>query len=165
MTAAMNSTRQTIMTGFLAGFLILVSTACKRAEWHDLEVGDSISMEIINSLGGPAHRVKIVLDSGGKLTRELQSEEGQTKMSETQVGFEDVERVRRIIRTVDWRHISEDKVLGLDGTSVQMICQGATYSIWTPSHDTDQRKLADFLRLETELLRLGRIHEADRSVP
>ena len=149
------------MTGFLAAFLILASTACERAVRHDLEVGDSISMEVINSLGGPAHRVKIVLDSGGKLMRELQSKEGQTKVSENQVGFADVERVRRIVRTVDWRNVAEDKVVGLDGTSVRMICQGATYSIWTPGHDTDQRKLADFLRLETELLRLARIHEAD----
>ena len=148
------------MTRFLAALLVLASAACERAVRHDLEIGESISMEVINSLGGPTHRVKIVLDSSGKLTRELEGKGERKKESENQVGFDDVERVREIVRVVDWRSVSKDKVLGLDGTSVRVVCQGISYSIWTPGYDTERRKLTDFLRLETELLRLARIHES-----
>ncbi len=143
------------MIRLCAVLLILMPSGCKRAERVDLANGELISVEVTNSLRIPAHRVKVVLNSDGKLERELENQGEEPEISENRVGLEDIGRVRDLIRSMDWRRVSKDKVLGLDGTSVRVDYQGNTYSVWTPSHDMEKRGLAGLVRLKIEIFRLA----------
>jgi len=149
------------MIRLCALLLIMMLPGCKGVEPADFRDGDIISLEVLNSLSIPSHRVKVVLDADGNLERELEDRGEQPKTSKHRVGADDIKRVRDLIRSIDWHHVSKDVVIGLDGTSARVEYQGSKYSVWTPRHDTEKRGLTNFLRLENELFRLAGFNDPD----
>lgn len=119
------------------------------------EEGAIVSVEVINSLRIPARRVKVTLEVPGHINTEVQNRGEAAKSSRKYVERDEVARIQLLLRRIDWYHVSEDDVKGLDGTSVRMEYRGETFSVWTPSYKTAKRRLTKFVRLKNELFRLA----------
>lgn len=114
-----------------------------------------VTLEVYNSLRIPAHRVKISLQGNGSLNLEIQNMKSETRHSTHTVENKEIERIKENLNRINWKHVKKDNILGLDGTSVRVTYMGDMYTIWTPSYDTEERGLAEYLNLMNELYSLA----------
>ena len=138
---------------FLFSFALF---ACRAGE-EATAVGskaETVTLEVINSLAIPAHRVKIHLDTNGKATIEIQNRNEDILTNEHILEEGEMNFLQELARGINWKHVAADDMLGLDGTSVRIRYRGQDYSIWTPSNDTQERRLEDFLKLKETLFYL-----------
>jgi hypothetical protein len=139
-------------------FVVVSCYAGKNADLSDAELGP-ITLEVVNSLRIPAHRVKIHLEANRRMTVEIQNRNEDAKNSERILGVGEMTSLQALASRIDWKQVDRDDVLGLDGASVRVRYRGEDYSVWTPSDDSRKRRLGDFLDLKNEMFRLGGLTE------
>lgn len=120
---------------------------------------EPVTLEVFNSLRIPAHRVKITLETNGKMNIEVQDRNEEPRLSDRTIGSDDLAQVQSLLQRIKWRHVAGDDVIGLDGTSVRVHYRRVDYSVWTPSDDTRKRRLGEFLKLKEDLFRLAGLNK------
>ena len=116
---------------------------------------DPVTIEIFNSIRITKHRIKITLETTGKMDWEIQDRGQKSRISTTTISSEEVTRIQSLLQRIDWEEVSEDDTIGLDGSSLLVTYRTNKYSLWTPSSDTAKRGLDDILLLKNELFRMA----------
>ncbi len=117
-----------------------------------------MSLEVTNSLAIPNHSVAINI-SGDELFVTRQDRDGERIEASKVLTAEDLEALWVSVDAVDWRSVKKDDVLGLDGTTYRIRFGGQDFKVWTPEDNTEERNLAELVKLKKLLWRIAAISQ------
>jgi hypothetical protein len=129
--------------------LTLLLCSCKQAPPSSTAKG-KLSLEITHSLEIPNQSIAIHI-SGNELTVTRQNRDGKRTVTSKELTDEELESLWVSVDAVDWRSVTKDDVLGLDGTTYRIQFGVQDLRVWSPEDDTEERKLTELMTIKTLL--------------
>jgi len=106
-----------------------------------------VSMTYGHSMRIPHSRVQVVIDAKGALTVETDSRGKDRKINRIQLPLLKFQQMKRELGEIDWKKVSSDKTIGLDGSSVRISSGDHSASLWSPEYDSKKRGLVQIQNL------------------
>jgi hypothetical protein len=95
----------------------------------------------------PHSRVQVVIDAKGTLTVETESRGNDRKINRIQLPMPKFQQMKRELDEIDWKKVSSDKTIGLDGSSFRITFGDHSASLWSPEDDSKKRGLVQIQKL------------------